>query len=265
MTAAKDFGSIETDYEFFMSHATEAESDIAEHVRNLAGFAAGRETIRVLDFGCGTGEFSRRLASALQWPPDALRWGLVEPVQHQREEAARRLAPFSRHPIESRDSLPAAPEPLFDLVLSNHVLYYVDDLAGTLARMQASLRPGGKLLLAIAGEDNPLIQLWRIGFGWLGRPVPYHVAEEVEAILSEQGARFQKSRADYRLGFPDTAENRLKLLRFLFGPFLAEISPDRLLSQLDQYRRGSLVEVNTHSDHFDVESLPGAAPIAGSR
>lgn len=253
MTAAKDFGAIESDYAFFMAHATEAESDVAEYVRNLAGFGAERTSIHVLDFGCGTGEFSWRLASALNWPPERLHWGLVEPVRHQREEAARRLAAFSRHAIESFERLPPASERSFDVVLSNHVLYYVDDLAATLRGMQEALRPGGRLLLAIAGWDNPLLQLWKVGFASLGRPVPYHAAEEVETLLSRQGARFRKSRADYQLRFPDTVENRLKLLRFLFGHFLDEISPSRLLGELDRHVRGGHLEVNTHSDHFAVE------------
>lgn len=263
MTAAKDFGAIESDYAFFMAHATEAESDVAEYVRNLTGFAAERASIHVLDFGCGTGEFSRRLAAALNWPPEILHWGLVEPVRHQREEAAQRLAPFSRYPIESFERLPPAPERSFDLVLSNHVLYYVDDLAKTLQGMRESLRPGGRLLLAIAGWDNPLCGLWKVGFACLGRPVPYHAADEVEALLSRQDARFQKSQADYQFRFPDTVENRLKLLRFLFGHFLDEISPARLLGELDRYVRGDHIEVATHSDHFAVESSLSQEPAAG--
>src|SRR5262249_25287566 len=103
--AAKDFAPIETDYAFFMAHATEAESDAAEYLRELAGFAEGRASIRMLDFGCGTGEFTERLASALNWPPQALRMTLVEPVRHQCDAAVRRLTCFSRHPIESLETL----------------------------------------------------------------------------------------------------------------------------------------------------------------
>src|SRR5262245_59894884 len=77
--AAKDFGSIESDYAFFMAHATEAESDAAEYTRALAGFAEGRASIRLLDFGGGTGEFTQQLLSALNWSPQALQLTLVEP------------------------------------------------------------------------------------------------------------------------------------------------------------------------------------------
>lgn len=251
--AAKDFGSIAGDYAFFMAHATEAESDVAEYARELAGFAEGRATVRLLDFGCGTGEFTQRLVSALGWPPHVLQLTLVEPVRRQREDAARRLAEFSRRPIESLESLPSADGPRFDLVVSNHALYYVDDLGATLGRLTGSLAPGGRLVLAIAGWDNALLQLWKVGFAMLGRPVPYHAAEDVEATLTRQGVEIRKSKACYLLRFPDTVENRLRILRFLFADHLREITPQRLLGEFDRYVRADHVDVDTHSYHFTVE------------
>lgn len=251
--AEKDFGPIESDYAFFMSHATEAESDAAEYVRELARFAEGRESVEWLDFGCGAGDFTERLAKTLNWPPQKVRLTLIEPVRHQGEEAARRLARFTEHPILSREKLPEVVEPRFDLVLANHVLYYVNDLAQTLDQLCASLRPGGKLLLAMAGWDNALMQLWQIGFGWLGRPVPYFAAEDVEAEFSRRGVRSRKSTAAYELRFPDSIENRLKILRFLFADHLQKISADRLLREFDGYVCGEDVVVNTHSYHFTIE------------
>jgi SAM-dependent methyltransferase len=251
--AASNFGLIESDYAFFMAHATEAENDVAEYTRELARFAEGRASIRLLDFGCGAGDFTQRLASTLNWPPQALEITLVEPVRHLREEAARRLAKFSLHKIESLDGLPAVNESCFDLVLSNHALYYVDGLREALRRMIELLRPAGRLLLAISGWDNALLQLWKTGFAMLGRTVPYYAAEDVEATLYQRGASFRKSKSYYQLRFPDTDENRLKILRFLFGEYLQEIPPRKLLRELDRYARRGHVEVNTHSYHFAVE------------
>ena len=251
--AAKDFGLIETDYSFFMAHATEAESDVAEYIRQLAGFAEGRESIRLLDFGCGTGDFTLQLLSALNWSPKLLQVTLVEPVLHQREEAARKLAPFSRFNIEVLTTLSSVPDSGFDLVLSNHVLYYVDDLDSTLQQLVALLKPNGKMLLAIAGWNNALIQFWKTGFELLGRPVPYHVSEDVETFLIRQRIPFQKPKASYRLCFPDSIENRSKILRFLFGEHLEQISPQRLLREFDRFIRGNQIEIETDSDHFTIE------------
>lgn len=253
---AKDFGPIENDYAFFMAHATEAETDQAQYCRELTDFAAGRTTLRMLDFGCGAGDFSVGLMSALHWPADVLRITLVEPVQHQREAAARRLAGFSSSPIPIWTDLPAGAESQFDLVLSNHALYYVEDLAATLSQMRDLLLPGGKLLLAIAGWDNLLNQLWQTGFALLDRPVPFYVADDVAAILSQGGVPFRLSPVRYQLRFPDTEENRLKILRFLFGELLPVIGPQRLLGEFDRHVRGDQIEINTDSQHFVVEAQP---------
>ncbi|HWL08041.1 MAG TPA: class I SAM-dependent methyltransferase [Planctomicrobium sp.] len=251
--AAKDFGLIESDYSFFMAHATEAESDVAEYARQLAGFADGRDLIRLLDFGYGTGDFTQMLLSTLNWSPEFLNLTLVEPVGHQQEEAALKLARYSQFPIETLATLPSVQVPQFDLVFSNHVLYYVDDLGSTLQQLISSLKPDGKLLLAIAGWDNPLIQIWKTGFELSGRPVPYHVSEDVEAIITAQGTRFWKSKSFYRLCFPDSVDNRLKILRFLFGEHLREIPLQRLLEEFDCFVYDDHIQIETDSNHFAIE------------
>lgn len=249
---AKDFGPIENDYAFFSTQSTEPENDAAEYTRRLAGFADGRTLIRMLDFGGGTGAFTHRFLSAVNWPPRLLALTLVEPVAHQREEAARRLAPFTERPVATAGSLPPNTESRFDLALSNHALYYVENLDETLRSLVRSLAPGGVLLLAIAGWDNPLLGLWKTGFALLGRPVPYYSAEDVEAALTRQGVAFEKTPVPYRLRFPDSAENRLKILRFLFANHLAEITPERLLGEFDRHVKQDHVDIETGSSHFTV-------------
>lgn len=248
--SAKDFGPIESDYAFFMAHATEAESDVAEYARKLTGFADGRTTIHMLDFGCGCGDFTERLLSCLNWPTRLLELTLIEPVRPQLAEAARRLARFSDQPISIQQKLPDGAGRQFDLILSNHVLYYVGDLDATLRQFVAALAPNGALLLAIAGWDNLLMELWTAGFEMLGEEVPYHAADDVAAALSRLGTAFEQTKCPCRLQFPDSTENRLKILRFLFADHLRRIPVDRLLSKFDRFARGSNIVVDTHSDHF---------------
>lgn len=263
--AAKDFGPIANDYAFFMAHATEAEIDAAASVRALGGFLAGRTSVRLLDFGCGTGDFTRRLLAALAWPPEVLALTLIEPVEPQRTLAVQRLAEFGRRPLVGLAELPnpaGTGSQAFDVIIANHVLYYVDDLESTLDRMLESLAPRGRMLLAIAGWDNVLLKLWRTGFALLDRPVPYHVAEDVSAVLQRRDVTIRTTPTHYVLKFPDTAENRLKILRFLFGEHLVEIGPSRLLGEFDPFVRAGQVEIHTLSEHFTVEvpSRPSAAP-----
>jgi len=250
---AKDFGPIEDDYAFFMAHANEAENDLAEYRRELAGFADGRAGIRFLDFGCGTGEFSERLLEALDWSPQALSLALVEPVTHQRALAARRLARFTARPIADFDTWPVEAGQ-FDVVLSNHVLYYVDDLDRAVGQLLRAIAAGGILLTAIAPWESALLRLWQAGFAQLGRPVPYFGAEEVAAALQQAGAEFRETQAHFQLAFSDARENRLKILRFLFANYLAELPLDALIGEFDQYREADRIVIPMHSCHFTVRA-----------
>ncbi len=252
--ATKDFGAIETDYAFFMSHATEAESDVQQYAAKLEGFAQGRSAIHMLDFGCGTGEFSRQLLEKLAWPKASLYLTLFEPVDHQQELAASRLSRFSEHAIASLGEASYDEQPIFDVILSNHVLYYAENLDQTIQQLLERLHNHGKMLLAIAGNENALIQLWNFGFELLGQPLPYYVAEDVETALDAHDVCLSKSQSHYQLRFPDTEENRWKILRFLFGDYLQRIPQNELLRQFDQYVKEDRIEINTFSEHFVVQT-----------
>ncbi|MBA2117035.1 class I SAM-dependent methyltransferase [Bremerella alba] len=251
--AAKDFGAIETDYAFFMSHATEAKSDVQEYARQLARFADNRSVVHLLDFGCGTGEFSRQLLETLAWPTASLYLTLFEPVDHQQETAAERLSRFSDHAIASLGEASYDQRPTFDIILSNHVLYYAEDLGQTVAQLLERLHPEGKMLLAIAGSENALIKLWKVGFGLLDQPIPFYIAQDVETILAVHNVCVDNSPSHYQLRFPDSEENRWKILRFLFGDYLRQIPREKLLEEFDPYVRQDHIEINTFSEHFVVQ------------
>lgn len=258
----KDFAPIESDYAFFMQHATEAEHDLKQYVAELDGFPQGRAAVRLLDFGCGTGEFSEQLLAALDWPPETVHLTLVEPVEHQRKAAIERLSRFSRAAIDQASRLALLHEPRFDLIVANHVLYYVEDLQQTLQTFCAALQPGGRMQLVIAGWDNVLLQLWQVGFELLGRPVPYYAAEDVAAVLSASGIPTRRTPVAYQLKFPDSAENRLKILRFLFGEHLPHLPTPQMLREFDRYAVADQIVIHTASDHFVVE---GTAITAAGR
>lgn len=253
---AKDFGVIENDYAFFMAHATEAEQDVSAYARALQRFAGGRAAIRMLDFGCGDGGFTERFLAAMSWSPEMLELALVEPVDKQLKLAAKRVVRFTRQPIECARTLPEQVLRRFDLIVSNHVLYYVEDVDATLRQLADVLAPGGTMLLALAGWDNVLMELWTAGFALLGEGVPYYAAEDVEAGLSRLGLGFEKSKCPYRLRFPDSRENRLRILRFLFADHLRRLPVERMLAEFDRHVVGENVDVSTHSYHFAVALAP---------
>jgi len=105
---------------------------------------------RVLDLGCGLGDFAAALAQH----------GAAV-VGCDVAETALRLA-RARHPgvefVRSGEELPFA-DASFDVVWAGEVLEHVQDGLGLLAEARRVLRPGGRLLLSTPGH-GPLRRLW---------------------------------------------------------------------------------------------------------
>jgi SAM-dependent methyltransferase len=247
---SKDFGSLRADYSFFEDHATEAVEDArcyAVHVRSLN--TSGRP-IQMLDFGCGEGRFTEYLLKTCEIPAERLCLTLVEPVDDYRRQAAERLTPVTARPINAGATLPDSPEARFDLVLANHVFYYVTNLDGVVAAIHQSLAPAGLLLAAMAGRNNLLIQFWNHCFGLIGEPVPFHTAEDFAAALRRQSIGYLKKPVHYDLAFPDSQENRLRILRFLLGSHFDKVPRQAMLDLFAPYAADGRIETRITHDQF---------------
>jgi ubiquinone/menaquinone biosynthesis C-methylase UbiE len=111
----------------------------------LAAIIAERP-VRVLEVGCGTGEFAARLRLAL---PDS---ELVAT-----DQSARMVELTSQRGIPARvadvEDLPFEDES-FDVVAAMWMLYHVPDLRRGLAELARVLRPGGLLVAATNGDGH---------------------------------------------------------------------------------------------------------------
>jgi trans-aconitate 2-methyltransferase len=250
----KDFGPIAEDYSFFETHATEAEQDAPAYVESLAGLVPAEGTIRLLDFGCGSGSFTARFLKLAGWPPDRLRLTLVEPVESARRQAVARLAGQTAHPVVDAATLPDGIAEGFDVILANHVFYYVPELRSQLARLIDALTSSGVMITAIAPRTNALIEIWIAGFRLLGCEIPYNTSEDVESALQLLGADYQKREVAYELTFPDTEENRMRILRFLLADHLAKMPHRPLLDWFDRFSSAGQINIRTASDHFTIRS-----------
>ena len=249
---AKDFGPIADDYAFFEAHTTEMEQDARAYVKCLAGVVPSEGVIRLLDFGCGTGTFTARLLGLVGWPPARLRLTLVEPVEAARRQAVARLAGNTEHPVVDSATLPGGTAAGFDVVLANHVLYYVPELQDRLAALIGALAPSGAFVTAIASRASALIAFWIAGFRLLDREIPYNTSEDVEATLHALGADYRKQQVTFELTFPDTEENRVRILRFLLADYLEHLPLPPLIDLFDQHSRSGRIDIRTVSDHFTV-------------
>ena len=252
---AKDFGEIADDYSFFERHATEAQADVRAYAEQLRGRLPTTGLMRMLDFGCGTGTFTARFLDELGWPAERVALTLVEPVESVRRQAVERLASRSGTPIAESATLPAAGAGPFDLILANHVFYYVPNLRAELAKLVGSLAAGGTFVTAIAGRSNALIQFWIAAFRELGRDVPYHVAEDLERALQDLGASYAKRSVGYELVFEDSEANRMRILRFLLADYLPLLPREFSLGLFDRYKVSGRIEIQTASEHFTLRGI----------
>ena len=254
MSTKKNFDPILSDYAFFEAHATEAENDLKAYLAAIRQ-SLGRKTsaLNFLDFGGGTGSFTTLLLKKLNWPAAQLKLTLIEPGNMARIKAVAALQAFSTHSVQDYPALPDALNTSFDIILSNHVLYYVSDLDAMIHKFCALKAPDGLFMAALAGNQNILIQCWKYGFGLVGEEVPYHKAEDLEAVLIKRKERFTKQSIQYRLRFPDSTENCLKILRFLFSADLKRMPQEELLHFFDPFQKEGFI----HADTYDVLFVVG--------
>lgn len=250
---SKDFGPISEAYAFFQSHATELENDAHAHANEAKAVVPDEGPIRLLDFGSGDGTLTARFLELAAWPPERLHLALTEPAEAVRKRAVERLRPFTAHPIADAPAPPIAPPEApagFDLVLSNHSLYYVPDLEAALDALLDAPASGGTVLISIAGTGNVLVGFWLQAFAWLGQPVPYHSADNVAVVLHDRGVPFKAHQIPYTLSFDDTQDNRMLILRFLLADHLGALPEDRLLALFDPHVHDGRVVIETGHEQF---------------
>lgn len=166
---AKDFAAIADDYAFFEAHSTEAEADVRAHLKHVAEIEPREGAIRMLDFGCGSGEFTAQFLAAVGWSAERLWLTLVDPAEVVRREAAVRLARFTDAPITESSVIPAGLAGSCDVVLANHVFYYVPNLVEHLRQLIEARAPGGVLLIAAESVATDPLLTGRPRCGFAGR------------------------------------------------------------------------------------------------
>jgi len=249
---AKDFDEIADDYAFFERHATEAEAGARAHLNEIAGVTPADGMVKFLDFGCGSGTFTARLLDQTDWPPSRLSLMLVDPAQSARRQAVSRLAPYTTFPIVESPTLPTAADAGFDVVLANHVLNYVPDLQRTVSQLRAVLAPAGVLLIAIGKQIDVFNEFLNYAFGLLGRASPYNCSDDVDAALRAVRANYDKHQVAFELSFPDSEENRRRMLRFLLADHFAQMPHEPLMEWFNQFSRAGRIEIRSYSEHYVV-------------
>jgi SAM-dependent methyltransferase len=133
LTAGGTFG-IDTSNELFQQYLAVANDIRVEIITRWAG-----STGRILDVGCGSGEFLARAAAA-GWTVQG-----VEPMDESAEVARRRGVPVVTGMLEDA----GLPVDHFDVVVANHVLEHMVDPVAFLRSVQRWVRPAGIVVIEV--------------------------------------------------------------------------------------------------------------------
>jgi SAM-dependent methyltransferase len=241
---AKDYDEIASEYAFFEQHATTAQQDARAYQAHVATVRPADGIVNMLDFGCGSGTFTAQFLEHTGWPPERLRLTLVDPAESVRHKAVARLARFTTSRLVESSALPIPLAERFDIVLANHVFYHVPDLEGTLRQLIAALTPTGVFLTAISARTNA-VRKWP-----LGCETPYNTSEDIKAALQALNADYESYQVPYELSFPDSAENRMHMIRFLLADHLAQLPQQPFLEWFDQFSHAGRIEIHFENDHY---------------
>jgi SAM-dependent methyltransferase len=170
--------------------------------------------VRVLEVGCGMGQFAERVARKLETELVAV-------------DLAPRMVDLARERgVDARlgdvQALAFA-DGEFDCAIANWMLYHVPDLDAGVRELARVLRPGGRLVAATLGEEN-LADLWRLVD--YPRPTRPFSAENGAEVLGRHFARVERRDVEAALVFPDRAAVQRYVDSSFFAPAVERRVPE---------------------------------------
>lgn len=169
---------------------------------------------RVLEVGCGMGNFAERVSreTSAKVVATDLSARMVELARERGLDA--RIADVQELPFEDGE---------FDFAVANAMLYHVKDLDRALSELARVLSPGGKLVAVTIGEDH-MAEVWRlVGYEKAERPFS---RENGARQLARHFRRVQREDVDAQLVFPDAAAVHEYVDSTIFSAEVARPLPD---------------------------------------
>jgi SAM-dependent methyltransferase len=169
---------------------------------------------RVLEVGCGMGQFAERVTRELKTELVAV-------------DLAPRMVDLARERgVDARvgdvQALPFA-DGEFGCAIANWMLYHVPDLDAGVGELARVLRPDGRLVAATLGEEN-LADLWRLVD--YPRPTRPFSAENGAEVLSRHFVGVERRDVEAALVFPDRAAVQRYVDSSFFAPAVEKRVPE---------------------------------------
>ncbi|PHR26162.1 MAG: hypothetical protein COA36_12795 [Desulfotalea sp.] len=207
----------ETGFSRYLDYLTHGDKhdalDLYLHQR-LPSLFDGREHLRILDIGVGTGRLTRQLLQLFEKLGIAIEIVALEPSSRARKQCLQTLGELQKHvTLEERPFLIGAPldRVPYDFIMASHVCYYFEDKNSFVQQIMNSLKEGGVAL--IIGTSHTILQneLYHTILPRLrGKPKLHRTfdsdgrmdfAEEVEFALFEENVVFHRDVLPSRITF----------------------------------------------------------------
>jgi len=194
-------------------------------------FEAVREAApgRVLEVGCGWGEFAARVQDELGMRVVAIDLSprMVELARERGVDA--QVGDAQDIPFEDAS---------FDCAIANWMLYHVPDIDRALAELARVLRPGGTLVATTNGMRH-LEELWSLVGRDKATETRHFFSEDGEQLLRRHFASVRRTDLESPLSFPDTDAVRGYVESSIAHKHLVEWVPE-LAQPLVATRRGTV-------------------------
>jgi SAM-dependent methyltransferase len=170
---------------------------------------------RVVEVGCGTGEFAERMAKELGAEVCAIDISarMVELTAARGIDAS--VGDVQQLPFGDGD---------FDVAVANWVLYHTQDVDAAVRELARVVRPGGRLVAATLGVDHT-VELWNLVGGEPTRDLSFW-SENGEERLRKAFSSVERRDAEGTLVFPDPQTLREYIAATITRAHLAENVPE---------------------------------------
>jgi len=242
--------SFTADYDFFVAHTTEKRVIVENLVRIVKSRLQPSGKVEVLDFGSARGALSEALIQNIEGLRERTTFSVVEPEATFRKDSVSRLGSYSRNSVRAWKFLPAKFQKRFHIVLANHVLYYIDDFNSVNKRILGSLADGGVYIITLSNEDSSLVKIIES----LGESQRASYIKTLEKSLDSLGAQYSYTQVQSELKFPDSIENRKRVLRFMFGNDYDTYREKTLLASFERYRVNENIVLPLSDNIYEIRN-----------
>lgn len=233
----KDFGKIENEYDFFVRNCDEQINNLRD-LRDILNGLTDKDNISILDYGGGDGDFLSKLINKSASYNEII---MLEPCSNYKKCAINNLNP---HKVSFVKRLKDVPTNLkFDLIIANHVLYYVNDLSKTIFSLTKLLNTDGKLVINLANKNNETAAMTHFFFSKINKPNPFYFFEDVECYCSNRNIKQISKISNSTLKFEISDNNIISIAKFIFGDYYKQFKEHELIEYMKRFKDGGFIKI----------------------